>query len=65
LDTARFDQCLDSGQHKADVDHDWQAGKSHGFQATPAFMINDKPFAGPPTLAQLQSLIDPFLKVSN
>ncbi len=37
LDTTRFDQCLDSGQHKADVDRDWAEGKSHGFQATPAF----------------------------
>jgi protein-disulfide isomerase len=62
LDTARFDQCLDSGQHKADVDRDWQEAKSHGFRATPAFMINDKPFNGPPTFGQLQSLIDPFLK---
>jgi protein-disulfide isomerase len=65
LDTARFNQCLDSGQHKDDVNRDWQEAKSHGFRATPSFMINDKPFAGPPTLGILSSLIDPMLKSSN
>lgn len=65
LDTARFNQCLDSGQHTADVDRDWAEAKTHGFRATPDFTINDKPFVGPITFDQLQSLIDPFIKSSN
>jgi len=65
LDTARFNQCLDSSQHKDDVHRDWQEAIAHGFRATPSFMINDKPFAGPPTLDMLVSLIDPMLKSGN
>lgn len=65
LDTARFNQCLDSGLHRADVDRDWQIAEAHGFRATPSFTVNDRPFAGPITLSQLQSLIDPILKSGN
>ena len=65
LDTARFNQCLDSGQHTDDVNRDWQEGIAHGFSATPSFLINNKPLAGPPTFGQLVSLIDPLLKSSN
>ena len=65
LDTARFNQCLDSGQHTTDVNRQWEDAKSHGFIATPSFLINDKPFIGPPTVNQLVSLIDPILAAHN
>ncbi len=61
LDAARFNQCLDSGQHQADVNRDWLDAKAHGFRATPSFLINDKPFIGPPSFDMLVSLIDPIL----
>ncbi len=61
LDTARFNQCLDSGQHTVDVNRQWEDAKSHGFLATPSFLINGKPVIGPPTFDQLVSLIDPLL----
>jgi len=43
LETARFNQCLDSGQHKATVDHDLQDAFARGFRGTPSFLVNDQP----------------------
>ena len=40
LDTARFDQCLDSGQYAAKVQHDWDEAKRLPVQATPAWVVN-------------------------
>ena len=65
LDTARFSQCLDSGQHQQDVKREWQDAQAHGFRATPSFLINDQTFIGPPTFDQLVSLIDPMLAARN
>jgi protein-disulfide isomerase len=61
LDTARFNQCLDSSQHQATVDHDWQDAQRRGFLGTPSFLINNQPFIGPPTLEELQRRIDAIL----
>jgi protein-disulfide isomerase len=61
LDSAEFDQCLDSGQEKAKVDQSLQEAYQHGFRATPAFLVNNKPLVGPPTFDQLKALIDPIL----
>ena len=61
LDTARFNQCLDSSQHKATVDHDLQDAFARGFRGTPSFLVNNQPLAGPPSLEYLQTLIDPLL----
>ncbi|MGA7440799.1 MAG: thioredoxin domain-containing protein [Candidatus Sulfotelmatobacter sp.] len=40
LDTARFDQCLDSGEEAAPVKKDSQEGLRLGLQGTPSFFIN-------------------------
>ena len=40
LDTAKFDQCLDSGQYAAKVQHDWNEAKQLPVQATPAWVVN-------------------------
>ncbi len=61
LDTGRFNQCLDSGQHTTDVNRQWEDAKAHGFLATPSFLINGKPALGPIPFDQLVSLIDPIL----
>ena len=61
LNTAQFDQCLDSGQHQAEVNQDLQDAFARRFTGTPSFLINDKPLAGPPSFQMLQSLIDPIL----
>lgn len=61
LDTVRFNQCLDSGQHKAAVDDGLHDALARGFRGTPAFLINDVPVVGGPSLGYLQKLIDPIL----
>ncbi|HTP08851.1 MAG TPA: thioredoxin domain-containing protein [Anaerolineae bacterium] len=61
LDMTRFNQCLDSGLHTVDVNRQWEDAKAHGFRATPSFLINDQPVAGPIPFDQLVSLIDPIL----
>lgn len=61
LDMQKFNQCLDSGQHQADVQIDWQEALSHGFRGTPSFLINGEPLFGPPSYGQLVSIIEEIL----
>lgn len=61
LDTAQFNQCLDSGKHLATVRRDWQDAETHGFLGTPSFLINNQPFVGPPTAEYLEQKIDAIL----
>jgi protein-disulfide isomerase len=41
LDTAKFNDCLDSGNMAAEVKKDQQDGAAAGVTGTPAFMVND------------------------
>lgn len=61
LDRAQFDRCLDSGQMAAKVQASWDEAVKMGLPGTPAFLINGKPFIGPPTFQQMRNLIDPLL----
>lgn len=65
LDTNKFSQCLDSGQHKAAVDDGLRDALAHGFRGTPAFLVNDNVIVGGPSLGYLQKLIDPILASSH
>ena len=58
LDTAVFNQCLDSGQYKPTVDAETQAAFQLGFRGTPSFLLNGQPLIGPPTLPYLEQLIN-------
>jgi protein-disulfide isomerase len=40
LDTATFDECLDSGAHAQEIQKDVQDGTSYGVNGTPAFFVN-------------------------
>ena len=62
LDTARFDQCLDSGQDKAKVDQSLNEGHQYGFPGTPSFLINNQKFVGPLSFAQIKAVVDPLLQ---
>lgn len=42
LDTAKFNQCLDSGQHTKDVSDSTAAATAAGIPGTPAFTVNGK-----------------------
>ena len=58
LDSDHFNQCLDSGQHKATVEKDLQDAYQNRFRGTPSFLVNDQPLAGPPNFQYLQTLIE-------
>ena len=40
LDTASFDRCLDTNQHRATVDFDLQYAFGQGMSGTPSFSVN-------------------------
>jgi len=46
LDTATFDDCLDSGKHISEVQKDLQDGQTYGVGGTPAFFINGRLVSG-------------------
>jgi len=62
LDTARFNQCLDSGQKQAKVNQSEHEALNLGFRGTPDFLVNNKPIAGPISFESFQQMIDPLLK---
>ena len=41
LDTAEFNNCVDSDKHKDRVDYNRQVGASHGVEGTPVFIVVD------------------------
>ncbi|HZD58333.1 MAG TPA: DsbA family protein [Anaerolineales bacterium] len=61
LDTVQFNQCLDSGQHRETVRHDWDEALALHLRGTPSFLINDQLVAGPPTFEYLQQMINSIL----
>jgi len=46
LDTKEFNECLDSGKHKAEVDKDISDGTAAGVTGTPASFINGRKMVG-------------------
>jgi len=61
MDTKKFNNCLDSGQNEAKVDHDLNLAYRLGFPGTPGFVVNGQKLAGPPTYATLKGIIDEIL----
>lgn len=47
LDMDKFNQCLDSGEHKETVSYDRQAANNLGFRGTPSFAVNGQAVFGP------------------
>jgi protein-disulfide isomerase len=62
LDTVRFDQCLDSGQHAELVAQDLGSGAGWGVSGTPAFFVNGRPLVGAQPFEAFQQLIDDELQ---
>ena len=46
LDTATFDDCLDTGKHTAEVQKDSQDAQAYGVQGTPGFFVNGRVVRG-------------------
>jgi protein-disulfide isomerase len=58
LDTAAFNQCLDSDKYMSDVQKDYQDGITAGVQGTPAFFINGMPISGAQPYTVFKAAID-------
>jgi protein-disulfide isomerase len=61
LDTARFNQCLESGEKQAIVEKSKTDAQQRGFTATPDFLLNGQAIIGPPSFGDLQTRIDAIL----
>jgi protein-disulfide isomerase len=62
LDTAKFNQCLDTGQNQAKVNQSLnEAQREYAFPGTPSFLVNGKKLVGPPSFEVLKSTIDSIL----
>ena len=62
LDGNAFGQCLDSGEMKAKVDKDQQAGQGYGVSGTPASFINGRLVPGAQPFEGFQRVIDDELQ---
>jgi protein-disulfide isomerase len=58
LDTARFNDCLDSGRFASAVEADLADGTRYGVTGTPAFFINGRPLVGAVPYENFTRLID-------
>ena|SRR5687767_3430178 len=58
LDAAKFDQCLDSGKHAANVRADMALGEKMGVNSTPTIYINGRPLIGAQPFEQFKQIID-------
>ena len=65
LDTASFDQCLESGKHKRAVQKDLAEGDKLGLTGTPSFFINGREVSGAQPLEAFAAIIDEELARSD
>ena len=62
LDTAKFDECLDSGKLAGLVHADAEAGQGYGVSGTPAFFVNGRPLVGAQPFDTFAQVIDDELQ---
>jgi protein-disulfide isomerase len=63
LKTDDFNQCLDSGEMKAEIDKDMAAGQTFGVSGTPASFINGRMLPGAQPFEGFQKVIDEELQM--
>lgn len=61
LDTADFNECLDSGRYTALVQNMSNIGRQLGVQSTPTFAINGQGIVGAKEFADFATVIDSLL----
>lgn len=62
LDRSKFNQCLDSGKYKAEVEKDFNDGSASGVSGTPSVFINGRLVVGAQPFAAFKAIIDEELK---
>lgn len=62
LNTSKFNQCLDSGKYKQEVEKDIADGSAAGVSGTPAIFINGRLVVGAQPFAAFKVIIDEELK---
>lgn len=62
LNTSKFNQCLDSGKYKQEVDKDIADGSAAGVTGTPAIFVNGRLIVGAQPFAAFKAVIDEELK---
>lgn len=62
LDTPKFNQCLDSGKYRQEVEKDLIDGSAAGVNGTPATFINGRLVTGAQPFAAFKAIIDEELK---
>lgn len=63
LDTNQFNECLDSGKYKKEVENDYANGLAAGVTGTPTFFINGQIVEGAVPLEFFKQVIDLGLKM--
>jgi protein-disulfide isomerase len=58
LNTAKFNDCLDSKKFEAEVAKDFADGQSYGVSGTPAFFINGRMISGAQPFENFKTIID-------
>ncbi len=58
LDTAQFNNCLDSGKYTSEVQKDLQDGARAGVTGTPAFFVNGKKLSGAQPFSAFKQVIE-------
>jgi len=64
LDTAKFNECLDSGRQVAAIQSDLQEGARAGVTGTPALFINGRMLSGNQPYSEIKEIIDDELQRS-
>lgn len=62
LDTKKFNECLDSGKYKQEVEKDLQDGIAAGVTGTPGTFVNGKLIKGAVPFASFEAVIEDALK---
>lgn len=62
LNTSKFNQCLDSGKYKQEVEKDLADGSAAGVTGTPAVFVNGRLIVGAQPFAAFKTIIDEELK---
>jgi len=65
LDQAKFDECFEKKQFKADIDKDMADASSVGVTGTPAFFINGRMISGAQPFEKFKEIIDDELSRSS